>query len=354
MGYKIVSIIGARPQFIKASAMSRAMAQTGSVQDFIVHTGQHFDQNMSQVFFEQMQIPRPDVNLSIHSLGHGAMTGRMLEAAEKVLLQEKPDAVLVYGDTNSTLAGALAAAKLHIPLAHVEAGLRSFNMKMPEELNRTLTDRISQWLFCPTDDAVRNLKNEGIAAGKIYRTGDIMYDSALYYAEKSVQPPESLPPVFALLTMHRAENTDDPKILRSLINTLGAIAEEMPIVWPIHPRTKARIIETGIRLPARIVCIEPLGYLEMLWVLQECTMVFTDSGGLQKEAYFFGKPCITLRPETEWTELEKHAVNKVCGHDEEQIMGAFHSFLNKKPSFPEQLYGDGKTAEKILQIILNQ
>ncbi len=351
---KIFTIIGARPQFIKASAMSREIEKHTDVQDFILHTGQHFDANMSEVFFEQMKIPKPDVNLNIHGMTHGAMTGQMLQGIEENLLAEKPDVVLVYGDTNSTLAGALAAAKLHIPVGHVEAGLRSFNMKMPEEINRVLTDHISKWLFCPTADAVSNLENEGVADNHIFRTGDIMYDSAVHFAEFARSPKEELPQQFALCTLHRAENTDNPEILASLVQSLESIAKDLPLVLPLHPRTKKKLDDAGLSLSSAIHCIEPVGYLEMLWLLKHTQIVLTDSGGLQKEAYFFEKACITLREETEWVELTEYGINRICGHDQGKIHAAFQEFRLNKVVFPKALYGDGHSAQTMLNTMLQR
>ena len=353
---KIITIIGARPQFIKAAPVSRALSATGSLQEIIIHTGQHFDDNMSRVFFDQMQIPRPDYNLAVHNLPHGAMTGRMLEAIEKVLTDEMPDYVLVYGDTNSTLAGALAASKLHIPVAHVEAGLRSFNMKMPEEVNRILTDRISSKLFCPTHTARENLLKEGFEDFKaqILVTGDVMYDAALMFSEKSVKPGGiTVPDNFLLATVHRQENTDDLSSLGSIIKSLNDISRHATLVFPVHPRTK-NILESKDLPPLskEIICTSPLGYLEMLWLLKNCEMVVTDSGGMQKEAYFFGKPCITLREETEWTELVDAGYNKICGNDQASIINAFDHFRRNKISFEPGLYGNGNAATKIAQALI--
>ncbi|NUO03584.1 MAG: UDP-N-acetylglucosamine 2-epimerase (non-hydrolyzing) [Saprospiraceae bacterium] len=354
---KLLTIIGARPQFIKAAAVSRAIAKTPGLQEILVHTGQHFDANMSDVFFEEMDIPRPDHQLAIHSLSHGAMTGRMLEEIEKILMQERPDCVLVYGDTNSTLAGALAAKKLHLKVAHVEAGLRSFNLRMPEEVNRILTDRISDFLFCPTDAAVHNLDLEGFAnfPCRIEQVGDVMQDAALFYLPKSEQQSAILDTLglqkgeFFLATIHRAENTDDPLRLAQIVASLNRLAQESPVVFPVHPRTRARLAEQG--LSASVRTLDPVGYLDMIQLIAGSRMVITDSGGLQKEAYFFQKYCLTLRPETEWIELVTHGFNRLSEPDPEQVMEAVHYF--SRLSFPDAsgLYGGGRASEAICNIL---
>lgn len=351
---KILTIIGARPQFIKAAALSRVLRNYSQIQEILVHTGQHHDASMSDVFFEEMQITKPKFNLEISGLSHGAMTGRMMEKIEEVLITEKPNWVLLYGDTNSTLAGALAAAKLHIPIAHVEAGLRSYNMRMPEEINRVLTDRISTLLFCPTDSAVKNLKSEGVQAG-IVRTGDVMADALFYYqtvaAEKAKQFTKVPVGKFALATIHRAENTDDSSRLRNIFGALEELNQELPVYLPLHPRTKGKLKELGI-IP-KIKVIDPIGYFDMLQLLTHSSLVLTDSGGVQKEAYLCQKPCVTFRDETEWIELVEHGVNKLVGTSQESIVKAAHSFLSKSISFPQDLYGNGKAAEQIVQTILD-
>ena len=348
---KILTIIGARPQFIKAAAVSREIASRDGLQEVIVHTGQHFDHNMSQVFFEQMQIPAPAYNLGIHSLPHGAMTGRMLERAEEVMLHEEPDWVMVYGDTNSTLAGALAAKKIGLPVAHVEAGLRSFNMNMPEEINRILTDRISDLLFCPTQVALENLDREGFDHfdSRVLLTGDVMYDAYLHFSDFRKAPENlSLPKQFGLVTLHRAENTDQPGTLNQIIEALNLIADHLPLLLPIHPRTFKIINHSKLPpLHKSIHIIEPVSYLEIIFLLEKCQMVLTDSGGLQKEAYFAERPCITLRNETEWTELAEAGYNKVAGTQRESIIKAFNDFENNKPSFVSGLYGIGNAAATI-------
>jgi UDP-GlcNAc3NAcA epimerase len=348
---KIITIIGARPQFIKAAAISREISKCSEINEIIIHTGQHFDANMSDIFFEQMSIPKPDYNLDINSLGHGAMTGQMLEKIETVLIKEKPDIVMVYGDANSTIAGALAAKKLHIKVAHVEAGLRSFNIRMPEEVNRILTDRISDYLFCPTTSAIKNLKNEGFYnfECKIAKSGDVMQDAALFYSGKSKKPNINMSEKYILSTIHRAENTDDPKRLGDIFNALIEISKQTQIILPLHPRTK-KIIENKKYEFKNIEIIEPVGYLEMVYLLQNCSLVMTDSGGLQKEAFFFKKPCITLRDETEWVELVDNGFNTIVGADKSKIINAYKK-QNYKLNYDINLYGNGKASESIVKVL---
>jgi UDP-GlcNAc3NAcA epimerase len=350
---KIITIVGARPQFIKAAVVSRLFAGENNIQEVIVHTGQHYDINMSDIFFEEMGIPKPHYNLNINELGHGAMTGQMMEKIEEVLIIEKPDWVLVYGDTNSTLAGALAAKKLHLKVAHVEAGLRSYNMYMPEEINRIVTDRISDMLFCPTDKAVENLRSEGYNNFdcRIVQCGDVMLDAALYYADKAQRPGFNIPERFSLCTVHRAENTDDPIRLKSIFEALNAISEQHPILLPLHPRTESKLKATGYDFEnSNVRLIPPVGYLEMVWLLKNCEMVMTDSGGLQKEAYFFNKYCITLRDETEWVELVDNGFNLLAGSDREKIENSFKFMHDKEKSgFAMNLYGDGNAGARILK-----
>jgi UDP-GlcNAc3NAcA epimerase len=346
---KIITIVGARPQFIKAGALSREFLRHVDIEEIIVHTGQHFDENMSDVFFEQMSIPKPKYNLAINGLGHGAMTGQMLEKIEKVLIQETPDWVLVYGDTNSTIAGALAAKKLHIKVAHVEAGLRSFNMAMPEEINRILTDRISDLLLCPTSTAVDNLNNEGYKNLdiSILKTGDVMQDAAIFYSKKEQAPNFKIPEEFVLSTIHRAENTDNDKRLSSILSGLNFIAKSIPVILPLHPRTK-NIINKGSFDMNNLTIVEPLGYLEMVYLLQRSKIVMTDSGGLQKEAFFFKKPCITLRDETEWVELVKGGFNTLVGANEKLIKNAFKN-QSYNIDFNVNLYGKGSACKNIVE-----
>lgn len=352
---KIITIVGARPQFVKAATLSRQFRITG-IDEKIIHTGQHFDANMSDVFFSEMEIPKPAFQLDIHSVSHGAMTGRMLEGIEKILMNEKPDGVLVYGDTNSTLAGALAAVKLHIPVIHVEAGLRSFNMAMPEEINRILTDRISSVLFCPTDTAIGNLKNEGFdnMPVKIFKNGDVMQDAAIFYAVKAEEKSTILKTInlskFILATIHRQENTDSPENLRNIITGLNEINQQTPVVVPVHPRT--RNILTQQNIVPEFNLINPVGYFDMIMLLKTCDLVITDSGGVQKEAFFFGKHCITLREQTEWTELVENGFNILVGSDPEKLKTAFEVLSTKQSDFSMDLYGKGEAAEKAVEEIL--
>lgn len=345
---KIITVVGARPQFIKAATLSRQFKLLG-IEEKIIHTGQHFDANMSEIFFDEMEIPKPAYQLDIHGVSHGAMTGRMLEGIEKILMTEKPDGVLVYGDTNSTLAGALAAAKLHIPVIHVEAGLRSFNMEMPEEINRILTDRISNALFCPTDTAVNNLMREGFdnMPIQIIKNGDVMQDAAMYYADKAQLKSDIIRKAglnkFVLATIHRQENTDNPENLKNIIEGLNAIHKEIPVVVPMHPRTR-NILAQNYQLPDFTI-IDPVGYFDMIMLLKSCEMVITDSGGVQKEAFFFAKHCITLREQTEWVELVENGFNLLVGSDIDKLRDAFNFFRTKKSDFSINLYGNGKAAE---------
>ncbi len=355
---KIVSILGARPQFIKAAAVSRAIKKYPEIKEIIVHTGQHFDQNMSDIFFKEMDIPSPNYNLKINSLSHGAMTGRMLEKIEHVLFKEKPDLVLVYGDTNSTLAGSLAARKLNIDVAHVEAGLRSFNMAMPEEINRILTDRISHYLFCPTETAVNNLKTEGFENFncQIHRVGDVMYDAAMYYKDFSQKKSKIISQLslkqdaFVLCTIHRQENTDDLDRLNNIVNALNEVNKQTRVVLPLHPRTRKIIAGNKIRID--FDPIGPVGYFDIIELLKNCRLVFTDSGGMQKEAYFFEKFCITLRDETEWTELVEHKVNYLAGASKKNILETYHKLLSMNYPDVHSLYGEGNASECILDKIL--
>lgn len=353
---KIFTVIGARPQFIKASVVSKAIQVADGITECIVHTGQHFDSNMSDVFFNQLNIPRPTHQLDIHGVNHGAMTGRMLEQLEEIMLLEKPDRVMVYGDTNSTLAGALAAAKLHIPVAHVEAGLRSFNMRMPEEINRILTDQVSDILFCPTDASVKNLHNEGFGHRPvaIEKVGDVMQDSALLFAKKAAAPTGlDVPDDFILATLHRAENTDDPERLANIVSALNEIhASQFPVVLPLHPRTKAAVDRYDLRLNVQL--IDPVGYFEMVWLLDRCRLVLTDSGGVQKEAYFFSKPCVTMREQTEWVELIDAGVNILAGADKQLIESGVQSKLNEPVIASSDLYGSGQASAGIVRSLMGR
>ncbi|MDD2557443.1 MAG: UDP-N-acetylglucosamine 2-epimerase (non-hydrolyzing) [Desulfuromonas sp.] len=365
---KILTIVGARPQFIKASMVSRAIAEHNvtindqrlAIDEVILHTGQHFDANMSDIFFNQLNIPRPDIHLDIHGGNHGAMTGYMLAEIEQALLEHKPDRVLVYGDTNSTLAGALAAAKLHIPVAHVEAGLRSFNMQMPEEINRVLTDRISDILFCPTEIAIKNLIKEGVETPKndqqstintqrIFLVGDVMQDAALLFAKQACAPQEVLlPEGFVLTTLHRAENTDCPERLANIVTALNQLHHTLaPVVLPLHPRARQLIAKQGLNLQVHV--INPVGYFEMLWLLDHCDLVLTDSGGVQKEAFFFGKACVTMRDQTEWVELVEAGANELVGADEAKIVDAARRHYGRRIDSSLRLYGAGEAAKLIVR-----
>ena len=373
---KILTILGARPQFIKASLVSREIAKHSEIQEVIVHTGQHYDANMSDIFFEEMQIPKPDYFLGIGGKSHGAMTGQMIEKIEEVAIKEKPDWILVYGDTNSTLAGAIVASKLHIKLAHVEAGLRSFNMNMPEEINRILTDRVSTILFCPTETAMKNLKAEGFPfllaldhPQRIINVGDVMLDGAMFYrnlAKKpslvnsdlclvnsettNHQPPITIP--YILCTIHRAENTDDKNRLKNIFEALDEIAKEKQVILLLHPRTKKSIERYSLNTNY-ITLVEPVGYLEMVWLLDNCELVMTDSGGLQKEAYFFKKQCITLRDETEWVELVECGANILVGANKDKILEAYKNHKSLTTNHQSlNLYGGGKASEKIVEELL--
>jgi UDP-GlcNAc3NAcA epimerase len=313
---KVLTVIGARPQFIKAAPVSRAVAATG-IRESLLHTGQHFDAQMSDVFFKELGIPAPERHLGIGGLGHGAMTGRMLEGIEQAILEDRPDWVLVYGDTNSTLAGALAAVKLHVRVAHVEAGLRSFNLAMPEEVNRRLADHVCRLLFVPTQAGVDNLRREGIESG-VHLVGDVMYDAALLFASEARSQSRILARLkleakgYALATVHRAENTDVPGRLESILGGLGALARELPVVLPLHPRTRKVMTARGLALPAGVRAMEPVGFLDMVMLEQGARVIATDSGGVQKEAFFYGVPCVTLRDETEWVELVECGANRLA------------------------------------------
>lgn len=357
---KIVTVVGARPQFIKAAAVSRAIGRGFSdrCQEVLVHTGQHYDDSMSQVFFDELGIPAPAHHLEISGGGHGAMTGRMLQSLEAVFQHEKPDWVLIYGDTNSTLAAALAAVKLHIPVAHVEAGLRSFNMRMPEEVNRIVADRVSTLLLCPTQVAVDNLRAEGMVQG-VHCVGDVMFDVSLYYRDlarassRVIERLQLSEGGFALATCHRAENTDDPARLVGILGGLAEIARSMPVVLPLHPRTRKIIEERGLQhLVSNITLTEPLSFMDMVRLEQSARVVVTDSGGVQKEAFFYGVPCVTMRDETEWTETVQLGWNTLVGADPERIASAA---LTAKPPVGaiEQPYGNGHAAEAVLRTLLN-
>lgn len=348
---KILTVLGARPQFIKAAAFSRALKSYSHIQEVVVHTGQHYDQNMSDIFFEEMDIPKPKYQLNTGGKSHGAMTGQQLEKIEEILIIEKPDIVLVYGDTNSTLAGALAAVKLHIPVAHIEAGLRSYNRKMPEEINRILTDQISSYLFVPTIGSKNNLIKEGVDESKIHIVGDIMYDATLYHKSLMVEPKwfDNLNlSNFSLCTVHRAENTDDLAKLSDIFK--GLSYSKIPLILPLHPRTLDRVTKHSIEIPENVYIVEPVGYLEMVWLEANSQFIVTDSGGVQKEAYFHGKQCITLREETEWVELVEANVNTLVGSDPEEFACALNNTEYK--CMNNEIYGTGQTSNLIIEILV--
>jgi UDP-GlcNAc3NAcA epimerase len=360
---KLITIVGARPQFIKAAAFSKIAHQRGQIEEEIVHTGQHYDSNMSDIFFEELKVPRPRFQLEIKENSHGAQTGKMLVALEQILLQEKPDAVLVYGDTNSTLAGALAATKLHIPVFHVEAGLRSFNRKMPEEINRIVTDSVADLLFCPTDVSVQQLKKEGVADKKIIYVGDIMYDVALGVKASAedisrLRNRFGLSKNFILATVHRAENTNDPVRFYNIIQALDQIAEKTDVLLPLHPRSQQLLNAENRRRQTKspnLKIVEPLGYFDMQVAEQAAQLIVTDSGGVQKEAYFHKKLCLTLRDQTEWTELVNAGWNELCDTlDPLQIQSKITAQLTKRP--PDKtpsFYGNGDAAQLIHDGIVN-
>lgn len=354
---RVATVVGARPQFIKAAPVSKVLREAGH-QEFLIHTGQHYDYGMSEIFFEELDIPAPDVNLGVGSGLHGWQTGQMLVRIEEVLLAERPDWVIVYGDTNSTLAGALASCKLRMPLAHVEAGLRSFNREMPEEHNRVLTDHCSDLLFCPTETAVKNLAREGITAG-VHSVGDTMYDAVLQFAKIACHRSSVLadlniaPKGYLLATVHRAYNTDNPQNLRNILLAFADIGEL--IVFPVHPRTRRRMAELDGTLddrcpPSNVQMIEPVGYLDILALEQNARLILTDSGGIQKEAYFLGVPCVTLRPETEWSETVEAGWNVIGGTSPQTILDAVQRVRNLRQS-RDPCFGDGHAAERIREVL---
>lgn len=361
MKRKILTVIGARPQFIKAGVVSRTLRRdfSSSLEEVIVHTGQHYDENMSRVFFDQLNIPEPKINLDVGSGTHGEQTGKMIPLIEKEILSEQPDLVMVYGDTNSTLAGALAAAKVHVPVAHVEAGLRSWNRKMPEEINRVLTDHLSSLLFCPSDVAVANLNKEGIVDG-VVKTGDVMHDSALYCIKQAEEHRQSFdhlcekheirPGAYFLATVHRAENTDDIDKLRQIVSAFEQLPKK--VVWPVHPRTVNVLKENQITCGKNTILAEPFSYLDMLLFLKYAHMVLTDSGGVQKEALFFKVPCITLREETEWTETVDAGWNILTGVDHARIVDAVKCHPNLAKKDVDSIYGTGHSGRRVLENIV--
>ena len=363
---EVISIVGARPQFIKAAAVRRAIEHCNSepsspaIVEKIVHTGQHYDENMSKIFFDELRIPRPEYNLGVGSGSHGEQTGRILQKVEEVLVQEGPDICIVYGDTNSTLAGALAAAKLHIPVAHVEAGLRAFNRKMPEEINRILADRLSDLLFCPTETAVENLAKEGIIEG-VHKTGDVMYDCTLFYAKKAkaieqrtLEKLDIRPKSYYLTTVHRAENTDDGQRLSDIAGAINEIATaDCPVILPLHPRTVACVEKYGLEFDSNVNIIQPVSYLEMVVLESNARIILTDSGGVQKEACWLGVPCITLRDETEWVETVESGWNTLTGADKDRIIKAVVRTGKLPVVNPRLIYGNGDAAERMAGILVN-
>lgn len=359
---KVLTVVGARPQFVKAAVVSRALAHREDVRETILHTGQHFDRALSDVFFQELGIPEPAYNLGIGGGTHGQNTGRMLEGIERVLLDERPDWVLVYGDTDSTLAGALAAVKLHLPVAHVEAGLRSFNRRMPEEVNRVLTDHAADLLLAPTPTAVENLRREGLPEARVRWVGDVMYDAALHFgrlADRASTVLERLglePRGYVLATVHRAENTDDPARLEAVFEGLSRVATELPVVLPLHPRTRKALERLGWleRARERLRLIEPVGYLDMVALEKNARLIATDSGGVQKEAYFFGAPCVTLRDETEWVELVEAGWNILAPpSDAKAVADTIRAHMDSRGA-PVEAYGDGHAAERIVSELTKQ
>lgn len=375
---KIITIIGARPQIIKSAAISRAIRNHFSteIKEIIVHTGQHYDENMSEVFFDELSIPKPDYNLNVGSGSHGVQTARMLEGIENIILTEKPDALVVYGDTNSTVAGGLAASKLHVPLVHIEAGLRSFNKKMPEEINRIMCDHVSTLLFSPTAQGIENLANEGfdlnakppfsIDHPKVYHCGDIMYDNSIYFSQVSNQNSKILAELgiegdFILSTIHRNNNTDEPDRLQAIFSALMEIAEKnkIPVVLPLHPRTK-KMMELNLtpELSAQLTSsqyiriIPPVSFLDVIALEKNASFIVTDSGGVQKEAFFFEKPCIILRSETEWVEIVENGNAILCDADKNRILNAYQKLANNNNLTYPQLFGDGESAVFICQEIV--
>lgn len=374
---KIVTIIGARPQIIKAAALSRAIREEfqHDIEEVIVHTGQHYDENMSQVFFDELGIPEPDVNLGVGSGSHGVQTARMIEGIEKVLIEEQPDALVIYGDTNSTLAGTVAASKIHVPIVHIESGLRSYKKQMPEEINRILTDHASTLLFTPTKAGLTNLEKEGFRVSEppyhidnpgVFHCGDIMYDNSLHYASVSDERSNILnelelsPGNFVLGTIHRPSNTDDPENLASIFMALGRISLEKQVILPLHPRTTNKIKGEGYEAVRKVLdeypnirIVPPASFLDIIALEKHCYLTLTDSGGVQKESFFFQRPCIILRDETEWIELVEQGAALLAGSSEERILSAWEHF-NDKGGIPEtsQIFGDGKAAIFICKTML--
>jgi UDP-GlcNAc3NAcA epimerase len=363
---KILTIVGARPQFIKSYPISKAISDYKDIEEVLLHTGQHYDFNMSKIFFSELSLKEPKYNLGVGSGTHGKQTGEMLKGIEEIILKESPDLILIYGDTNSTLAGALSGAKCQIPVAHVEAGLRSYNMKMPEEINRILADRISSYLFCPTEVAVNNLIREGynninfegfiFKKPKIFNFGDVMYDAFLLCKE-ILKPSSKIKKIseeldnFYLATIHRAENTDSKNNLKNIIQGLEEISKNIPVILPIHPRTKEKLNSYNI-FPSKVKLIDPVSYFDMIYLLEKCLGVLTDSGGLQKEAYFSEKPCITLREETEWVELIDIGANVLVGTNKDKIIEESENINKSQLKIKSGLYGNGRASKEIIDLII--
>ena len=353
---KIATVVGARPQFVKLSMVSKYLKDINNVEQVIIHTGQHFNKMMSSIFFDEMSIPKPKYNLGINALRHGAMIGRMLEKIESLFIVEKPDWVLVYGDTNSTLAGGLSAVKLDVPLAHVEAGLRSFNMRMPEEINRILIDRVSKLLFCPTKTSVKNLEKEGIKSGyenRVVLSGDVMYDAYMHFSDTAKKTSsiiselelESSP--FLLCTLHRPENTDNKGRLESIFSALNSLCADQRVIFPLHPRTETYI--NKYKLNTLCELIPPVSFLDMIELVRNCSLILTDSGGLQKEAYFAGKYCVILRDETEWVELVDAGACFIAGAKKEIILSLVDDLMDKECDYNQKLYGSGDASSVIVE-----
>lgn len=377
---KLLTIIGARPQIIKAAAISRAIRTrfAGEVEEHILHTGQHYDANMSEVFFRELGIPEPDYNLHVGSGSHGVQTAKMIEGVEAVLTEQHYDGIIVYGDTNSTLAAAVAASKIHVPVFHVEAGLRSFNMSMPEEINRIVCDQLSSVLFTPTQTGLKNLQAEGFPAGeavqskgygirkfadgrgqRVVLSGDVMYDNSMYFSAMADMQSDIIERLglsyrkFVLATIHRPANTDNPENLKTIFRALNDIAAKgMDVVLPLHPRTRQRLAVSGLEVSGKIKVIEPASFFEIIRLEKNAAIVMTDSGGVQKEAFFYGTPCVILRPETEWVEIVEAGAGIIADADYDRIMAAYEQLVNKPVTFPA-LFGDGHASEKIIKEILD-
>jgi len=351
---KILTILGARPQFIKAGSVSREILKYNDINEIIVHTGQHYDSNMSDIFFEEMKIPKPNYFLGIGGKSHGAMTGQMIEKIEEVTLKENPDWIMVYGDTNSTLAGAIVASKLHIKLAHIEAGLRSFNMDMPEEINRILTDRVSNILFCPTNISIENLKREGFENFNcnIVHSGDVMKDGMSFYKKFAIKPKYDIKNDYILCTIHRAENTDDKDKFKNIFTALNKIGENRQVILPLHPRTKKALEELELNTK-NIAIIDPVGYLEMVWLVNNCSFVITDSGGLQKESFFCSKNALIIRDSTEWYELIEYKYNKLVKADCKNILNAIGEINTLNKDFNKNIFGIENSSKIILNSMKN-